>query len=225
MKTKKGIALAALLGLSLFAFTACGNGEQPATDGGETADANTPAETKGTIAYVVPSAGTPYYETGAQGAQEYGEQLGYEVVVKGPANADTAEQIQIIEDLINQGEVDAMVVACQDSSSTVPALKKAREAGIKVVTWDLDCEADGRDVYAGVMDLVEMGNYWVDSMVRTIGEEGQYAIITATMTNEFMNSRIENMKAYAAENYPGLELSPWNPATPTPRKPIRSPKT
>ena len=46
MKTKKGIALAALLGLSLFAFTACGNGEQPATDGGETADANTPAETR-----------------------------------------------------------------------------------------------------------------------------------------------------------------------------------
>lgn len=158
------------------------------------------------IAYVAPNLGTPYFAIGADGAEEKGEELGYEVTSVGPATEDAAEQSQMIEDLVNQGDVDAMVVACLDSSSPVPALKKAREAGIKVVTWDLDCEAEGRDCYAGLMDLVLMGNDWVDSMVRTIGEEGQYAIITATTTNEFMNERIENMKAYAAEKYPNLEL-------------------
>ena len=118
MKMKKGLIFSVLLCMSLFVFAACGgNGET-----NEVADDNATTESKGTIAYVVPSAGTPYYEAGANGAKEYGEKLGYEVLVKGPANADTAEQIQIIEDLINQGDVDAMVVACQDSSSTVPVI-------------------------------------------------------------------------------------------------------
>lgn len=56
------------------------------------------------------------------------------------------------------------------------------------------------------MDLVLMGNQWIDSMVRAVGEEGQYAIITATLTNEFMAKRTEEMEAYAKEKYPNLEL-------------------
>lgn len=172
----------------------------------ETKGEKTQGKEKIKIAYVAPNLGTPYFKIGAEGAEAKGKELGYEITCVGPASEDASEQSQMIEDLVNKGEVNAMVVACLDSSSPVPALKKARDAGIKVVTWDLDCEPEGRDCYAGLMDLVMMGNDWVDSMVRTIGEKGQYAIITATTTNEFMNKRIENMKEYAAEKYPDLEL-------------------
>jgi len=161
---------------------------------------------KGKIAFVTFSSGVPYFEVSAAGAIKTGKDLGYEVVYKGPANADSAAEIQIINDIVNQGEVKAIVVACMDSSSIVPALKKAREAGITVITWDLDCEPEGRDYYAGLMDLTIIGNAWIDSMVRSSGDSGQYAIIMATLTNEFMNKRIENMKEYAAEKYPNLKL-------------------
>ncbi len=197
MKKIKSI-ISILLVLALM-FSIGGCAKDSTTDQTET-------EVKGKIAFVTFSAGVPYFEVGAAGAIEAGEALGYEVVYKGPAEADSAAEIQIINDLISQGEVDAIVAACMDSSSIVPSLKKAREAGIKVVTWDLDCEPEGRDYYAGLMDLVILGNAWVDSMVRSIGDSGQYAIIAATLTNEFMSSRIENMKEYAAEKYPDLEL-------------------
>ena len=199
---KKRSILAALLCCCMVGLMACqSNDTETEESGGD--------ETSGDqiqIAYVAPNLGTPYFTIGADGAKAKGEELGYEVTAVGPATEDAAEQSQMIEEIVNQGEADALVVACLDSSSPVPALTKARESGMKVVTWDLDCEAEGRDCYAGLMDLVLMGNDWVDSMVRTIGEEGQYAIITATTTNEFMNQRIENMKTYAAENYPDLEL-------------------
>lgn len=163
-------------------------------------------ETKGKIGFVPFSTGVPYFEVAAKGAMEKGKELGYEVIYKGPSSADSTEQIRIIDNMVNTEEVDALVVACMDSSSIVPSLKRAREKGIKVITWDLDSEKEGRDYYAGLMDLTEMGKEWIDSMVRTIGEEGQYAIITATLTNEFMAKRVDVMKQYAQEKYPKLEL-------------------
>lgn len=168
--------------------------------------ANVGEKTKGKIAFVPFSIGIPYFKVGAEGAKKAGEDLGYEVIVKGPAEADPAKQIEIIDDLVSQGEIDGLVVACMDSSSIVPSLKKAREAGIKVITWDLDCEKEGRDYYAGLMNLEILGNEWIDSMVRSIGDSGQYAIIIANLTNEFMNNRVENMRKYAEETYPNLDL-------------------
>lgn len=194
--------VAVLLGLCLLSASACSKAEVK----DESTAEKTKGEEKIKIAFVAPNLGTPYFKIGAEGAKAKAEELGYEIKCVGPSSEDAAEQSQLIEDLVTQGEIQAMVVACMDSSSPVPALKKARDEGIKVVTWDLDSEPEGRDCYAGLMDLVLMGNDWVDSMVRTIGDEGQYAIITATTTNEFMNKRIENMKEYAKEKYPKLEL-------------------
>jgi rhamnose transport system substrate-binding protein len=161
---------------------------------------------KGKIAFVTFATGIPYFEVGAAGAEAAGKALGYDVVYKGPPQADSAGEIQIINDLVSQGDVKAIVATCMDSSSIVPALKKARAAGIKVVMWDLDCDKEGRDFYAGLMDLVLMGNEWIDSMVRTIGDRGEYAIVAATLTNQAMADRVENMKKYAAQKYPNLKL-------------------
>lgn len=228
MKTKRMIAL--FMAMVLVFASACSTGNvstsnteektealqtteaTKATEATETTEAKAEGsdeqstEKKGTIGFVTFATGVPYFEVAAKGAIEAGKELGYEVLYKGPASADSTEQIKIIDDLVNAGEVDALVVACMDSSSIVPALKRAREEGIKVVTWDLDSEKEGRDIYAGLMDLVEMGKVWIDSMVRTVGESGEYAIITATLTNEFMTKRVDIMKEYAAEEYPDLEL-------------------
>lgn len=131
---KKRMLLLLMLVFTLI-ITSCGkNAEMPSGD------------SKGKIAFVPFASGVPYFEVAAEGAKKSGEELGYEVIYKAPAKADSAEQIQIINDFVSQGEIDALVVACLDSSSIVPALKKAREAGIKVVTWDLDSEEEGRAI-------------------------------------------------------------------------------
>ena len=123
----------------------------------------------------------------------------------GTTEVDTPGLISIIENLIEQ-KVDAICLASGDTTSVVPVCQKAMEAGIKVVTFDLDIDPEGRDAYAGLMDLSELGIPQVESIVASIGEEGKVAIVTGVLTNELLQKRIEYCKQYAAEKYPGLEF-------------------
>ena len=52
-----------------------------------------------------------------------------------------------------------------DSQAVVPTLKKARAAGIKVITWDLDVnDPEARDYFANLCSNEEMGEFMVDIM-------------------------------------------------------------
>lgn len=161
-------------------------------------------EKKGTIAVVCYTTNAPYFSSGEKAAIATGEALGYDVIWTGTPEVDTPGLISIIENLIAQ-KVDAIVLGSGDTTSVVPVCQKAMEAGIKVVTFDLDIEPEGRDVYAGLMDLAELGIPQVESIVASIGEEGQYAIMTGVLTNELLQKRIDYCLEYAAEKYPGLE--------------------
>ena len=77
-----------------------------------------------------------------KGARRAEKELGITLQVKTAAQETSIEQqIQLVEDLI-AARVDAIVIAPGDSQSLVPTLKKAVEAGIKVVNIDnrLDTE-------------------------------------------------------------------------------------
>jgi len=162
------------------------------------------AESKGTIAVVCYVTSAPYFSFGEQTAIETGKALGYDVIWTGTTEVDTPGLISIIENLIAQ-DVDAICLASGDTTSVVPICQQAMEKGIKVVSFDLDIDPAGRDVYAGLMDLAELGIPQVESIVDSIGEEGQYAIITGVLTNELLQKRIDFCLEYAQEKYPGLE--------------------
>ena len=162
------------------------------------------APKKGTIAMVCYVTSAPYFSYGEQTAIETGNTLGYDVIWTGTTEVDTPGLISIIENLIAQ-EVDAICLASGDTTSVVPICQQAMEKGIKVVSFDLDIAPEGRDVYAGLMDLSELGIPQVESIVTSIGDTGKYAIITGVLTNELLQKRIDFCLEYAKENYPGLE--------------------
>ena len=167
--------------------------------------AHAEGEKKGTIAVVCYVTSAPYFSFGEAAAKATGEALGYDVIWTGTTEVDTPGLISIIENLIEQ-KVDAICLASGDTTSVVPVCQKAMEAGIKVVTFDLDIDPEGRDAYAGLMDLSELGIPQVESIVDSIGEEGDVAIVTGVLTNELLQKRIEYCKEYAAEKYPGLNF-------------------
>ena len=162
------------------------------------------APKKGTIAMVCYVTSAPYFSYGEQTAIETGNTLGYDVIWTGTTEVDTPGLISIIENLIAQ-EVDAICLASGDTTSVVPICQQAMEKGIKVVSFDLDIAPEGRDVYAGLMDLSELGSPQVESIVTSIGDTGKYAIITGVLTNELLQKRIDFCLEYAKEKYPGLE--------------------
>ncbi|MDR2049011.1 MAG: substrate-binding domain-containing protein, partial [Treponema sp.] len=94
------------------------------------------------IAMVTFMTGIPYFDEAAKGAFRAGQKLGVEVGYFGPPSNDTAGEIALIDDLITQG-IKGMIVTAMDSKAVVPVLQKAMNAGIKVVTFDLDTDPAG----------------------------------------------------------------------------------
>ena len=163
------------------------------------------ADKKGTIGVVCYVTSAPYFSAGKDAAIAAGEELGYDIIWTGTTEVDTAGLIACVETLIAQG-VDGICLASGDTTSMVPIMQEAMEKGIKVVTFDLDIDAEGRHAYAGLDDLAELAVPQVESIVASIGEEGQVAVVTGVLTNELLQARIDRMYTYAAEKYPGLEF-------------------
>lgn len=207
------MALAMVLGMAACASTTTDpvptpseSTEPAATEGNTGADTPAPgSDKKGTIAVVSYVTSAPYFSSGEKAAIAAGEALGYDVIWTGTSEVDTAGLISVVQNLISQG-VDGICLASGDTTSMVPICQEAMNKGIKIVTFDLDIEPAGRDAYAGLSDLAELAIPQVESIVTSIGESGDVAIVTGVLTNELLQKRIDRMKSYAAEKYPGLNF-------------------
>ena len=119
---------ALVLGASLLALAGCGDRSKPAAD----------AAAKPRIALVMKSLANEFFSTMADGARaHHAAHAGdYELIVNGIKNeTDLAEQVTLIEQMVARG-VQAIVIAPADSKAVVPALKRARDAGVLVVNID-----------------------------------------------------------------------------------------
>ena len=77
-----------------------------------------------TIAVVTKDNTAEWFKRMEVGVNEFGEETGINVIQKGPANADAASQVQVIDDMINQG-VDALCVVPIDPGAIEASLKNA----------------------------------------------------------------------------------------------------
>jgi ribose transport system substrate-binding protein len=118
-------------------LTAC---EKPGGPGLSTVNPSTPTVAptvaKKEIGLVMKTLTNPYFREMEKGARRAENELGISLKVKTAAQETSIEQqIQLVEDLI-AAKADAIVIAPGDSQRLVPALKKAAEAGIKLVNID-----------------------------------------------------------------------------------------
>ena len=106
------------------------------TSPAQPADSNAPPEAQKTIALVMKTLTNPFFIAMEQGARRAERQLGMRLLVKAAAQETSIEQqIQIVNELI-EAKVDAIIIAPGDSDRLVPVLKKAADAGIKLVNLD-----------------------------------------------------------------------------------------
>lgn len=102
----------------------------------------TPAPDKKRIGFVMKTLTNPFFVEMEKGARRAEKALNIELLVKTAAQETSIEQqIQIVEDLIT-AKVVAIVIAPGDSQRLVPVLKKAAEAGIKLVNIDNRLDAN-----------------------------------------------------------------------------------
>ena len=129
-----------VIGLGL---VACGQSSGPSITTAMSATTPAPAPVKKQVGLVMKTLANPFFVEMEKGARRAETDLGIGLTVK-TAEQETSieQQIQLVEDLI-AAKVDAIVIAPGDSQRLVPTIKKAADAGIKIVNIDnrLDPEA------------------------------------------------------------------------------------
>jgi len=160
---------------------------------------------KKVVAMVPKVIGSPYFDTCAEGAKKVAAEFGFELLYTGPTSADAAQQVNIIQDLISK-KVDVLIVSANDAQSVAPVLKKAKAAGIKVMTYDADSSPDARDLFINQTTPEILGRHIMDNIAKEIGGSGEYAILTASLTASNQNVWIKWMKEQQAAKYPNITL-------------------
>ncbi|MFK7849883.1 MAG: substrate-binding domain-containing protein [Akkermansiaceae bacterium] len=157
------------------------------------------------VGFLLKSKGNQYFVTCEKGARAAAEDLDIDLRVDGPINADPAKQNEIVENWITDG-LDVIVAACENKDSLSTALKKAQDAGIKVVTYDADAQPDARSFFANQATAQGIGEKLIDTAAEQMGGEGKFAIITGTLTSANLNEWVDAIKARLEEKYPKMEL-------------------
>lgn len=158
-----------------------------------------------TIAIVPKLTGISYYDAAKEGAMEAASELNVNVIFTGRPVGEAAQQTEVIEDLIEK-RVNAIAVSATDPYKLLPVLKKAREQGIKVITWDGDTDPIGRDFFVNMVDPQMLGRHLMDNLALSLQEKGKFAIITSTLTAANTTDWIKWIKIQQKEYYPHMEL-------------------
>ncbi|MFN7929635.1 MAG: substrate-binding domain-containing protein [Blastocatellia bacterium] len=163
------------------------------------------ANRKLTVAVMPKAKGDPYFASCRQGAEAAAKELGIELLWDGPTDLDPAKQNEVVEAWITRG-VDVIAVAVSNKEGISTVLRKARQKGIKVLTWDADAEKDARDFLVNQATPQGIGYTLVDEAARILNGSGEFAIITGSISADNQNEWIKHIKARVAEKYPNLKL-------------------
>ncbi|HZM88693.1 MAG TPA: substrate-binding domain-containing protein [Blastocatellia bacterium] len=172
-----------------------------------------PARTarKTVIAMMPKAKGDPYFISCKQGAEDAAKELGVELLWDGPTDLDPAKQNEVIEAWITIG-VDVIAVSVENEVAVSTVLQKAREKGIKVVTWDADAQDNARDFFINQATPQGIGYTLTDEAARILNSKGELAIITASLSAANQNEWIKHIKARLAEKYPDMKLVAIQPS-------------
>ena len=176
-----------------FSLTSCASDGGGSGDGGANSAAGKCVEGPIKIG-LIPKLGTdPYMVTVQKAVEAAAAKDGSTVIYTSPSDATGAAQIPFVNQLISQG-VDVIAISGSDLNSASAALAKAKQAGIKVISWDSDVAPDSRAFFLNQADTSKIGDQMLASLSDMIGGEGEFAILSSTQTAVNQNAWIASIK-------------------------------
>ena len=213
MKKAFAIALSAVLAIGV---TACGGGQTTTRE-----DTNAPAAAAAAansnkkkvdpysgaeikIAYIAHDIGTPNNQGWKEGIERQCAPWSNIKIDSYGAEESAEKQTQIMTDCINQG-YNAIILQCSDGTALAPSVKQAEEAGIPVITVNLDCASD--TVHSALVMAVDYdaGRMAAEKMAEQLGETGDIAIIQGVPGLERTDNLEKGFRDTIA-NYSGIKI-------------------
>ena len=154
------------------------------------------------IAYVAHDLGTPNNQGWKEGIER--ECASWDNIKVDSYNAESSAetQVQIMSDVISQ-KYNAIILQCSDGTALAPSVKQAEEAGIPVITVNLDADT----VHSALVMAVDYdaGRMAADQMAKDIGESGEIAIIQGVPGLKRTDNLEKGFRDTIA-NYSGIEI-------------------
>jgi rhamnose transport system permease protein len=163
-----------------------------------------------TIAMMPKSKSNAYFIACRKGAEEAAKELGVELIWDGPTDPDPATQNDIVDTWITRG-VDVIAVAVENREGISSVLRKARQRGIKVITWDADAEVDSRDFFVNQATPQGIGDTLMDEAGKILGGKGEFAIISGSLTAANMIEWQKCIEKRRVEKFPGVKMAVLRP--------------
>lgn len=157
------------------------------------------------ITTVVKITGIAWFDRMEAGVKEFGEtNADVKTEQTGPGQADAAQQLRVIEDLIAK-KVDALAVVPIDPAALEPVFKKAMSRGIKVVTHEADNQKNTMvDVEA--FENAAYGARINDRLAECMGQEGKWTSFVGSLGMQSHVQWAEGGAANAAKKYVKMKL-------------------
>jgi len=174
------VATAAAVSLTLVASGCGGGGGGGGTEASPGAAGSEGAENANlAITFVPKNLGNPYFDTSDKGGEEAIKEFGGKYAEVGPADASPDAQVSYINTLTQQ-QVGGIVISANDKKAIGDALNEARDAGIKVVTYDSDTDPEYRDLFINQATADGIAKVQIDMIADQIGDSGEIAILSAS---------------------------------------------
>lgn len=202
LHSNRATALAALV-LSLSLLTACGSDDSDGDSGSDSGGGGDMA-----LTMLPKNLGNPYFDTSTEGAEAAAEDVGATIEQVGPETGDDpAGQVPFINTVAQQGD-DGLIVSANDPEAICDAIGEARDAGVKVVTFDSDTNPECRDLFINQATSEGIASKQLELISEQIGGAGEIAILSAAANATNQNAWIEMMEAELESNpdYADLEL-------------------
>eukprot|EP01037_Dinobryon_pediforme_P033895 gene33895-39535_t len=156
------------------------------------------------ISVVVKITGIPWFNRFGEGVAAAGKALDVSAIQYGPTQADPAQQVKIIEDLIAKG-VAAIAVVPNDATAPEPVFERARAKGIVVVAHESPGQK-GADWDIETIDNKEFAEAIFQQLVDATGGKGKFALFVGSLTVPLHNEWADIGLAFLKAKHPDLEL-------------------
>lgn len=149
----------------------------------------------------------PYFQVAQTGAEEAAAEMGGKAIREAPSQATAEAQIQFINNLVSQ-KVGVIAISGNDANAVAPALRRAMQQGVKVVSFDSDVAPAARTLFMNQAKGDSLAEMMLESMAQMIGGQGEFAILSSTPTATNQNAWIAFMKARMAKDpkFKGMKL-------------------
>jgi simple sugar transport system substrate-binding protein len=172
------------------------------------------AQGKTSIGVVVKIGGIPWFNAMEVGIKKASETLGVDGFMIGPTQADAAQQVRAVEDLIAR-KVNVICVVPNDAAALEPVFKRAQDAGIKVLTHESpDQKFNDWNIELTTVD--GFGETHMEALAKAMGGEGKYIVYVGCTTNGPMPRSTSPRRSSPKWNSsPTASASPKAPMTAT----------